>query len=55
MRAAVLRGLGKPLELEQVPDPEPGPTDLVLRVKSCGICGSDLHASDLPPGLPPPL
>lgn len=53
MRAAVLRGLGKPLELEEVPDPEPGPTDLVLRVKSCGICGSDLHASDLPPGLPP--
>jgi len=53
MRAAVFKGLGQPLVVEEVPDPQPGPTDLVLRVKSCGICGSDLHASCVPPGLPP--
>jgi (R,R)-butanediol dehydrogenase/meso-butanediol dehydrogenase/diacetyl reductase len=53
MRAAVFKGLGQPLVVEEVPDPQPGPSDLVLRVKSCGICGSDLHASYVPPGLPP--
>jgi (R,R)-butanediol dehydrogenase/meso-butanediol dehydrogenase/diacetyl reductase len=52
MRAAVFRGLGQPLAIEEVPDPAPGPDELVLRVRSCGICGSDLHASALPPGLP---
>lgn len=52
MRAAVLRELAKPLSIDEVPDPEPGPGDLVLRVKSSGVCGSDLHASALPPGLP---
>ncbi len=53
MRAAVFKGLGQPLVIEEVPDPQPTPTDLVVRVKSCGICGSDLHASDVPPGMPP--
>ena len=52
MHAAVFRALGKPLEIAEVPDPKPGASDLVLRVKSCGICGSDLHAASLPPGLP---
>jgi len=53
MRAAVFRGLGRPLEIEDVPEPEPGPADLILRVNACGVCGSDLHASAVPPGLPP--
>jgi (R,R)-butanediol dehydrogenase/meso-butanediol dehydrogenase/diacetyl reductase len=52
MRAAVFRGVGKPLSLEDVPDPAPGRGELLLRVESCGICGSDLHASGMPPGLP---
>ena len=52
MKAAVFRALGQPLVIEDVPDPEPGPDELVLAVRSCGICGSDLHASTLPPGLP---
>jgi len=52
MQAAVFRALGKPLEIAELPEPKPGPSDLVLRVKSCGICGSDLHAASLPPGLP---
>ena len=52
MRAAVFQGLGKPLEIREVPDPKPGASELVLRVRSCGICGSDLHVASLPPGLP---
>ena len=50
--AAVLRELRKPLQIEQVPDPIPGPAELILKVHSCGICGSDLHVSDLPFGMP---
>ncbi len=47
MRAAVFRAAGQPLAIESVADPVPGPSDLILRVKACGICGSDLHAADV--------
>jgi (R,R)-butanediol dehydrogenase/meso-butanediol dehydrogenase/diacetyl reductase len=52
MKAAVFHEPGKPLSIENIPEPDPAPSDLVLRVKSCGICGSDLHAAAIPPGLP---
>lgn len=42
MKAAVYKGEGKPLELATLPDPEPGPGDLLLKVHRCGICGTDL-------------
>jgi (R,R)-butanediol dehydrogenase/meso-butanediol dehydrogenase/diacetyl reductase len=42
MRAGVFRGI-RQVPVEDVPDPEPGPRDIVLDVKACGICGSDLH------------
>jgi (R,R)-butanediol dehydrogenase/meso-butanediol dehydrogenase/diacetyl reductase len=42
MRVAVFNGPGKPLAIERVPDPEPGPEELVVKVGRCGICGSDL-------------
>ncbi len=42
MKAVALRGVGQ-LELTDVPEPEPGPGDLKLRVRYCGVCGSDLH------------
>lgn len=45
MKAAVFTAPGAPLAVETVPDPEPGPGDLVIRVRSCGICGTDLHWS----------
>lgn len=41
MRAARLIEAGR-IELETLPDPEPGPGDVVVRVAACGICGSDL-------------
>ena len=46
MKAAVLKEIGNPLVVEDVPAPEPGPSDLILRVKSCGVCGTDLHWSE---------
>src|SRR6266852_4825375 len=42
MRAAFCRGIGK-LVVEEVPRPTPGPGEVVVRVRDCGICGSDLH------------
>ena len=47
MRAAVFQGPGMPLVVQTVPDPEPGPAELVLAVRACGICGSDLHLSEI--------
>lgn len=31
------------LHYTQTPDPSPGPEDLLIRVRACGICGSDVH------------
>jgi (R,R)-butanediol dehydrogenase/meso-butanediol dehydrogenase/diacetyl reductase len=45
MKACVYRAPGAPLEIAEVPDPVPGWGELVIRVKACGICGSDLHAA----------
>jgi threonine dehydrogenase-like Zn-dependent dehydrogenase len=42
MRAAFCRGVGK-LVVEEVPRPAPGPGEVLVRVRNCGICGSDLH------------
>jgi len=53
MRAAVFKELGKPLDIEAVADPRPGPHDLILKVRNCGICGSDLHMTE--PGTIMPL
>jgi len=43
MRAAVIAESGA-VEVTTVPDPVPGPGELVLRVSACGLCGSDLKA-----------
>jgi len=43
MKAAVMTGLRAPLEIQQLPDPAPGPSDAVVRVEACGICRSDWH------------
>lgn len=42
MRAAVMRD--KQIVVDTVPDPEPGPGQVLVRTLACGICGSDLHA-----------
>jgi (R,R)-butanediol dehydrogenase/meso-butanediol dehydrogenase/diacetyl reductase len=49
MKAVVCYSSGRPLTLEDRPDPSPGPGEVVLRVERCGICGSELHLNDGPP------
>jgi (R,R)-butanediol dehydrogenase / meso-butanediol dehydrogenase / diacetyl reductase len=46
MKAAVFKAPGAPLVIEDVPDPTPGRGDLILKVRACGICGTDLHWSE---------
>ena len=49
MRAATLSEPGRPLTVVEVDDPVAGPGEVVLAVHACGICGSDLHASEVLP------
>jgi threonine dehydrogenase-like Zn-dependent dehydrogenase len=46
MRAAVYPGGGAAMVIETLPDPEPGPGELLIRVHRCGICGTDLHMTE---------
>lgn len=46
MRAMVLRAPGSALRAEEVHDPVPGPLEIRLRVKACGVCRTDLHIVD---------
>ncbi len=45
MRAAVITSPGE-VEVSTVPDPSPGPREVVVAVAGCGICGTDLHILD---------
>lgn len=42
MKAAIYPGGGKPIVIEDLPDPRPGPDDLLIKVHRCGVCGTDL-------------
>jgi len=46
MRAMVLDAPGRPLRAADVPDPVPGPGQLLVRVRACGVCRTDLHIVD---------
>jgi len=46
MKAAVVRQFGRPLTIEDVPMPVPGPGELLVKVVACGVCHTDLHAAD---------
>ena len=43
MKAAVLREVGKPLQIEQVQIDKPGPHEVLIRTAAAGVCHSDLH------------
>ena len=43
VRALVKTHAGPGLELKDVPEPQPGPTDVKIRVLRAGLCGTDLH------------
>ena len=54
MKAMILRQFGpierNPLELAEIPIPQPGPGEILVKVKVCGVCHTDLHTveGDLP-------
>jgi len=59
MKAAVVKQFGKPLVIEDVPVPQPGPGEVLVKVKACGVCHTDLHAASgdwpvkpVPPFIP---
>jgi propanol-preferring alcohol dehydrogenase len=43
MRAVTLLSAGKDPVLTAVLDPEPGPGEVLVAMRACGICGSDVH------------
>lgn len=46
MRALVLEEPGSPLVARDLADPRPGPGQVLLRVRACGVCRTDLHIRD---------
>src|SRR6266496_5432068 len=46
MRAMVLEAPRTPLREADLPEPEPGPGQLLIRVLACGVCRTDLHVLD---------
>lgn len=46
MKAAVVREFKKPLSIDEVPVPEVGPGQIVVKIEACGVCHTDLHAAD---------
>ena len=56
MKAAVVTAFDRPLAIEERRTPEPGPGEILVRVETCGLCHTDIHAAhgDWPvkPSLP---
>ena len=46
MRAMLLDAPGRPLRAAEVPRPEPGPGQVLVTVRACGVCRTDLHVAD---------
>ena len=44
MKAAVVHEFGKPLAIEEVEVPRPGAGEVLVRIRACGVCHTDLHA-----------
>lgn len=55
MKAAVLRTPKQPLQIEETPKPVPAGGQVLLRVRACGVCRTDLHIveGELPPRKQP--
>ena len=53
MKAAVIESVGRAV-VTDVPDPTPGPREVVVEVAACGLCGTDLHIlqGEFAPKLP---
>jgi alcohol dehydrogenase, propanol-preferring len=46
MMAAVVREFGKPLAIEEVEVPRPRAGQVLVRIRACGVCHTDLHAAE---------
>src|SRR5258708_20881803 len=46
MHAQLLTQPGRPLAAADLPEPRPGPGQLLIAVKACAICRTDLHILD---------
>ncbi|MCG7387940.1 alcohol dehydrogenase AdhP [Pantoea sp. ACRSB] len=46
MKAAVVKAFGEPLIIEQVPVPEVGPGQVLVKIAATGVCHTDLHAAE---------
>lgn len=56
MKAAFFYGAGQPLKIENVPTPEIGPEDALIKIAACGVCHTDLHYLEgVPTFKKPPL
>ena len=57
MKAAVFHAAHRPLEVTEIPTPEPGPGQVLVKVAACGLCHTDLHFidHDTPTFKTPPL
>lgn len=42
MKAAIFQGFGKPHKIETIAEPEPGESEVVLKIERSGVCGSDI-------------
>ncbi|SCL29454.1 alcohol dehydrogenase AdhP [Micromonospora inyonensis] len=45
MRATVVTAFDRPLELRELPVPEPGPGEILVRIEASGLCHTDIHAA----------
>jgi len=45
MKAAIVHAFDQPLRIEDRPVPEPGPGQVVVRMETCGLCHTDIHAA----------
>lgn len=48
MKAAILRAPRAPIEIAELPKPQPGPGEILIKMEACGICHSDLFISAAP-------
>src|SRR5438093_7976418 len=46
MQVMLLEAPRRPLRLVEVPDPAPGPGQILIAVTACGVCRTDLHVAD---------
>lgn len=46
MHAMILKAIDRPLEWSELPDRQPGPGQIRLKVSACGVCRTDLHVVD---------